>query len=142
MFPFVLILSASFPTPPGEAELLLREVDAKITAANSLRIEFEIRDGSGGKGKPLIQGSVVLADRNRFRHEVELPTLDSRRRSAVISDGKRLGSVGQDRIAPPLPKLPAWHNEVLRSWLGRGGTYLSAAAVFDHASREGGAKPG
>jgi outer membrane lipoprotein-sorting protein len=126
---------------PTEADLLLARMDAKIRTAKALRVEFEVRDASAGKGDPVAKGSLVLADRNRFRHEVAsfilLPA-----KWVTVSDGKRIGGVPPHMNAPPFPPLPEWHNEVLRAWLGRGGTFLSPAAVLEYAGRAGGKKPG
>ena len=122
MFPLVLLLSAAhFALPPNEAELLLREMDAKIRAAKTLRVEFEIKL----RAESVARGSLVLADGNRFRSEFAVNTGGPP--TVLVSDGVRVrgGAAG----LPAAVTVPAWHNEALRSWLGRGGTFLSMSAA-------------
>ena len=139
MFAFSLVLSTipSFPFPPIEAELLLREMDARINAAKTIRIEFTIDDSHVGKEQRLTQGSLVIADRNRFRYELK-GTITAN----VVSDGKRMVSVF---AKPPEKKsqlTPEWFNEVLKSWLGRGGTFVSFGKVLAYAEASVGNQPG
>jgi hypothetical protein len=125
--------------PPGEAEALLREVDAKITAAKALRIEYEITGDAPGFPA---RGSVVLADRNRFRCEVTFkPTLGT---WLAVGDGKRTVGSADGSAPPSYPSgpAPAWHNETLRRWLGRGGTAMSALMMAEYLRTAGGGEPG
>ena len=127
MYALALVLAAG-PAAPSDADRLLSEMDAAVTAARTLRIDFEIRTPPNflrlsDRSTPAksFNGSLVLGDRNRFRYELhgDFPGL-------LVSDGTRLGGTWIGMGYPPgdIP-LPAWHNEVLRAWLGRGGTLLS-----------------
>jgi outer membrane lipoprotein-sorting protein len=121
-----LILSAALlSAPPDDAEALLRAVDVKIAAAKTLRIEFELRMPDGPERSQA--GELVLADRNRFR--VEFWYDDPRKLGIMVGNGKRAWLIGPDKTSAEATPYPDWHNEVLRSWLARGGTYASLLAV-------------
>jgi hypothetical protein len=126
MFPFNVAFWVLPALVPGEAEQLLREVDAKIIAAQSLRVEYTL---TVGQDEPFGRGSIVLAERNRFRLEEWMG--DSPFSTLVVSDGSRLGLwEGSHRVRMPSRMHPPdWHNDVLQSWLVRGGAYLSVGAV-------------
>jgi outer membrane lipoprotein-sorting protein len=122
---------------PGDGEKLLREMDATIAAAKTLRIEFVIEMR---QSEQVARGWLALADGNRFRHEVKLGD----QTSVVVSDGRRVGGPRLGEVGSLFPKapLPAWHNEVLQSWLGRGGTFLSLMAVYEQVNQRPGETPG
>jgi outer membrane lipoprotein-sorting protein len=139
MSPAAMVLWISPALVPGEAELLLRAVDARIAAAKSLRIEFVIDSRTFGR---FTRGSVLLADGNRFRQEMKTlwlpPTL-------VIGDGKGVfarPAAGAADAAFPSDSEPDWHNAVLQSWLGRGGTFLARAAVSERIGKHAAGRPG
>lgn len=120
---------------PGEADLLLAQMDARIRAAKSLRIEFVITKGTEKRDR-VMKGSLMLASRNRFRIESNADG-----ESAVtVSDGKRMVTTGTGKKDEDA--VPDWHNEVLKSWLGRGGTCLSVMAVGRWEERTTGKRPG
>lgn len=128
------LVAALLPTRPGEAETLLREMDAKLTGAKTLRIEFEVWRGTGETGELRVEGALLLAERNRFRYEVRYQGEAQRRVS--VSDGKReMALIAPDR-KPEFVPLRGWDNAVLKSWLGRGGVLV---ATYQLAS---GKKPG
>jgi outer membrane lipoprotein-sorting protein len=138
MFPLALILTTVPAAPPtNEADLLLREMDAKIVAAKSLRIEFTIDDSGDGKPTRLTEGALLVADGNRVRYD-----LTGMITASVISDGKQLESV----FAKPLEKksqlTPAWFNDVLKAWIGRGGTFVAFGKVLEYANKSVGEEPG
>jgi outer membrane lipoprotein-sorting protein len=138
MFALVLTLSTVPAAPPSnEAELLLREMDAKFTAAKSIRIEFTIDDSVDGKPQRLTEGTLLIADGNRVRYD-----LTGTITATVVSDGKQLVSL----FAKPLEKksqlTPAWFNDVLKAWIGRGGTFITFGKVLEHASKSVGEEPG
>lgn len=138
MFLLPLILSgAVLPILSLAAEALLREMDAKITAAKTLRIEFEL----WGEGdKPWVKGSLAIAERNRIRCELQFRN-EPQPTAVLVGDGKRRSIVSGDK-AEILP-MPDWYTEVVKSWLGRGGTYLSLWKVEQFRARTPvGKKPG
>ena len=107
------------PTSHDEAEQLLRQMDAKIVAAKSLRIEFEVR----------------LPRRQNWNGSV-LP-------EETIAGSLVLGDVsGSGKVTPQFHVLPDWHNELLRSWIGRGGTLLAMAQVESIVQKPAGKQPG
>jgi outer membrane lipoprotein-sorting protein len=126
MYAFALLLAAgpAAPPAPSEADLLLREMDATITAARALRVEFEIRNDRPGKGEQVLKGSLVLGERNRLRFE-QTGWLTA----SAVSDGRRTVIVTPDERRAR--ETPGWFNDVLKGWLGRGGTYVSVAKAFD-----------
>jgi hypothetical protein len=134
------MFAPAFPFPPSEGERLLRDMEAKIVAAKTLRIDFEIEtppgflNFTGRSGPPTkFTGSLALGDRNRFRYELKGPFP-----GILISDGRRIGGEWLPmNTGRGDPTLPDWHNEVLRQWLGRGGTLMSMLAM----SQVLGAKP-
>lgn len=117
----LLLSAAASALPPSEAEFLLRAMDKKIAAAKTLRVEFEIKLRS----ESVARGSLVLADGNRFRNEFAVGT--GAPPTVLVSDGVQVrGSAAGRPIAVP---VPAYHNEVLKSWLGRGGSLTSMSAA-------------
>jgi outer membrane lipoprotein-sorting protein len=139
MYAFALVLSVApgFPFPPSDAERLMREMDAAITAARTLHIDFEIRNDKPGKGERLFRGSVYLADHNRFRYD-QTGTLTA----SVISDGHHTVTTVVNPAERVSQETPGWFNEVLQTWLGRGGTYVSVGRVCELAARRPGETPG
>jgi outer membrane lipoprotein-sorting protein len=137
MYAFALLLTAgpSAPVSPTEAELLLRQMDARITAANSLRIEFEVRNDTPGKEQQLLTASLVLGDRNRLRYEQSGSIT-----ATAVSDGRRTVTVVVNPDEKRSQETPEWFNEVLKGWLGRGGTYISTARAFEYL--DGSDRPG
>ena len=138
MFPVNLVIWLVPVLAPNEGEQLLREMDAKIIAARSIRIEFTI---ASHQGSQLLQGSLLLAERNRFRQE--LKSMDGPP-SIAVSDGRQVvgrPGIGREGAMFPNAPLPEWHNQALQSWLGRGGTFLSLMAVYEQVGQRGGAKP-
>lgn len=130
----VLVLIASSTLPPSEAETLLREMDKKIAAAKTLCVEFEVRL----RGEAVARGSLALADGNRFRNEFAVGTGAPPR--VLVSDELRMSGSAAGR--PTAVTVPAWHNEVLRSWLGRGGTFLSMSAAARLVDKGTATRPG
>lgn len=127
MLAFAIVLSAvpSFPIPPNEAERLLREMDAKIAAAESIRIDFVINDNNN-KDKKLTDGFLVIAKRNRMHCEMIGMVAGS-----VVSDGKRMVIVrGPSETKSLVP--PEWFNQTLQNWLGRGGTFMSFSRLLEY----------
>jgi outer membrane lipoprotein-sorting protein len=138
MFALTLLLSTVPSAPPtNEAESLLREMDGRIVAAKSLRIEFTIDDSADGKPQRLTEGTLLIADGNRVRYD-----LTGMVTANVVSDGKQLVSV----FAKPLEKksqlTPAWFNDVLKAWIGRGGTFITFGKVLEYANKSVGEEPG
>ncbi|MBO0698375.1 MAG: hypothetical protein J2P46_08280 [Zavarzinella sp.] len=137
MYAFALLLAAgpAAPPPSAEADLLRRDMDAAITAAKALRIDFEIRNDSPDKREQVLKGSLILGDRNRVRF-VQAGWLTA----TAVSDGRRTVTVGPD--GRRTRETPAWFNENLKSWLGRGGTYVSTSKAFDLLDRPHTDRPG
>ena len=131
--PFSMVLFVVSLLFPAEAERVLRESDATITAAKTLRIEFVIDSKQNAR---VSKGWLALAEGNRFHHEVEV----AGQTAVAISDGKRIG--GTEGILFPKGPLTPWHNEVLQSWLGRGGTFLSLLSMSEYLGQLSGEKPG
>lgn len=139
MFTFAFVLSTvpSFPTVPNEAELLLKEMDAKIIAAKSLRIEFTIDDSSVSHEQRLANGLLVVADGNRFHYDLSGSIV-----AKVISDGKNVVSVFAKPAEKKSQLTPDWFSEVLKGWIGRGGTFVSAGKALEYAEKSVGERPG
>jgi outer membrane lipoprotein-sorting protein len=110
-------------------------MDAAITAAKTLRIEVEIRNDRPGKGEQFLKGSLVLGGRNRLRFEQ-----DGWMTATAVSDGRRTVIVAPDERVTR--DTPDWFNDVLKGWLGRGGTYVSTSKAFDLLDSPGTARPG
>jgi outer membrane lipoprotein-sorting protein len=136
MFAFALALAVSPAAPPTDADLLLGEVDARITAAKTLRIEFEIRRADTPDEPPL-KGSLVLGTNNRLRYE-----MTGWMTASAVSDGKQLVTVVVSPAERKSQPMPEWFGETLRAWLGRGGTYASTAKAFEYADSPEASRPG
>jgi len=102
-------------------------MDARITAANAIRIEFEIRNDTPGKGDQVLNGSLILGERNRLRFEQS-----GWMTAMAVSDGRRTVTVVVKPDEKRSQETPEWFNEVLKRWLGRGGTYISTARAFEY----------
>lgn len=129
------------PARPSEAERLLAAMDAKIRAAKTLRIEFEVRYEDDLENWPLAKGSLLVADRNRFRFWSENRLFIPGSTQVVVSDGKRIGGEKPFKDAPPFPPLRDWHNEVIKSCLGALGAWPAPALALGLADRAGGKRP-
>jgi outer membrane lipoprotein-sorting protein len=136
MFAFALALAVSPGAPPADAERLLGEVDTRITAAKSLRIEFEIRRADKADEPPL-KGSLVLGTHNRLRYE-----MSGWMTASVVSDGKQLVTVIVSPAERKSQAMPEWFGETLRAWLGRGGTYVATAKILEFADNPEVSRPG
>lgn len=136
MFAFALALAVAPATPPTDAERLLAEVDARITAAKTLRIEFEIRRAVKAEEPPL-KGSLVLGADNRLRYE-----MSGWMTASAVSDGKLLVTVVVSPAERKAQTMPEWFGETLRAWLGRGGTYVSTAKALEYAENPEVSRPG
>jgi outer membrane lipoprotein-sorting protein len=115
MFAFALALAVGPGAPPADAERLLAEVDGRITAAKTLRIEFEIRR-TEKRDEPPLKGSLVLGTDNRLRYE-----MTGWMTASVVSDGKQLVTVVVSPAERKAQPMPEWFGDTLRAWLGRGG---------------------
>jgi outer membrane lipoprotein-sorting protein len=136
MFALALALAVAPAAPPTDAERLLGEMDAKITAAKALRIEFEIRRTDKGDEPPL-KGSVALGTGNRLRFE-----MTGWMTASVVSDGKQLVSVVVNPAERKTQPMPAWFGDTLRAWLGRGGTYVATGRALEFAAAPDVSQPG
>lgn len=138
MLTLTLLLSVmpSAPPSPNDAELLLADLDAKITAAKAIRIQFTIDDSNADTKQRLADGTLVISTGNRFRYD-----LTGNITATVVSDGKQLVNV----LAKPAEKksqlAPVWFNDVLKSWLGRGGTFISCGRILEYANASIGEQP-
>lgn len=133
---FFLTTVAGAP-PSNDAERLLRDMDATIAAAKSLRIEFTIDDSVDGKAQRLTEGTLLVAEGNRIRYE-----LTGTITANVVSDGKQLASVFAKPVEKKSQLTPAWLNDVLKAWIGRGGTFIAFGKVLEYANKSVGEEPG
>src|SRR3954451_1451440 len=85
MFP--LVLAAVCSAPPANGEQVLQDLDRKLLDARTVRIEFEVNQESGRLTTTLASGTVRIADKNRFRVEVDMHTDGSRGREVIVCDG-------------------------------------------------------
>ena len=138
MFAFALALAVAPAAPPSDAEKLLGEVDAKLTAARTLRIEFEIRRADPKKAdeQPL-KGALVLGTGNRVRFD-----MSGWLTASAVSDGKQLATVVVNPAERKVQATPEWFGETLRAWLGRGGTYVATARILEFAADPEVSRPG
>ena len=138
MFALALVLATVPAAPPSDAERLLSEMDAKITATKALRIEFEIRKIAerADEEQPL-KGSLVLGTQNRLRYEVT-----GWLTSSVVSDGKQLQSVVVNPAMRKTQPMPEWFGDTLRAWLGRGGTFVATGRLLDFVADPDASPPG
>lgn len=131
MIAFVIsVIVQTFPTI--EAELLLREVEAKIASANTLRIEFTMTLRNGEVAG--FQGTLLLAQKNRARLEYKTKDAKGKTKSGILalSDGKELV---QEEVSEQEGKrlnhtrMPSWYNAILQSRLGRGGAFQTEISI-------------
>jgi outer membrane lipoprotein-sorting protein len=146
MFVSSLFLAAVCSAPPANGEEVLQEMDRAILAAKTLRIEFEVTQEVGGQTRPLASGVVRLADRNRFRTEVDYPSDGRPRREVTICDGTtavRLSGPSPAELKPGKRRaVPPWYVAAVRERLGRGGTVLATELVWQHATDPKAERPG
>ncbi|HSQ58224.1 MAG TPA: DUF2092 domain-containing protein [Gemmata sp.] len=140
MLPGSLMLSLFAICAPNEAELLLNEMAARIIEAKSFRVEFAVEMEQDGQDTKVAQGWLVVAEGNRFRYDV----LVGKERTIMVGNGKKFTLLrkGDGGAVPQTSPLPAWHNEVLKSWLGRGGTFLSLLTMSEVLNKLRKGKPG
>jgi len=145
MFTSTLFLAAVCAAPPADGDEVLQNLDKKLLAAKTLRIEFEVHQESGGLSNLLISGVVRIADKNRFRTEIDYHN-DGGRREVTIGDGTTAV-----RLAGPSPAelrhtdkraVPPWYTAAILERLGRGGTFLSFELMWQEAKDPKAAKPG
>ena len=146
MFASPLLLAVICSAPPTDGEQVLQDIDKKLTAARTVRIEFEVHQGSGGASKLLASGVLRVADKNRFRSEIDLHSAGSAGRQITICDGTTAV-----RLSGPSPAelkqtekraVPPWTTSALRERLGRGGTFLTFELVWQQAKDPKADKPG
>jgi outer membrane lipoprotein-sorting protein len=131
-----LSVMPSVPPSTNEAERLLADMDAKITAAKTIRIQFTIDDSNVDTKQRLADGTLVVSTGNRFRYDLT-GTMSAR----VVSDGMHLVSIFAKPEEKKSQLAPVWFNEVLKAWLGRGGTFISCGKVLEYASASVGEQP-
>jgi outer membrane lipoprotein-sorting protein len=134
-------LSDSFFDLPTEPDLLLAQMDAAIRAAKNLRVELQITSPLPVLQKPA-RATMIVAERNRFRFELTVPDQTTEPWIA-ISDGRRMTGSGEKGFFPIYPGVgaPAWHNEVLRRWLARGGTMGAVLTMAGYLQEPGTVEP-
>jgi outer membrane lipoprotein-sorting protein len=146
MFASQLLLAAVCSAPPASGEEVLQEADRAILAAKTLRIEFEITQEVGGQARPLASGIIRLADRNRFRTEVDYQSNGQPRREVTIGDGTtavRLTGPSPAELKPGKRRaVPPWYVAAVKERLGRGGTFLATELVWQHATDPKADRPG
>jgi outer membrane lipoprotein-sorting protein len=131
----VLVLAQVAPSPAAEAEQLLREMDQRITAAKTVRIEFEIQK-NGGTDETKHKGVLLLGPGNRMRFETA-----GWQTTTAVSDGKQLVTVTESPAQRTARAVPGWFGEAFRSWLGRGGTFVSAAKILEYLEKPDAPRP-
>lgn len=138
MLTLTLLLSVmpSAPPSPNDAEHLLAEMDAKIATAKTIRIQFTIDDSNADTKQRLADGTLVISTRNRFRYD-----LTGNVTAKVVSDGRQLVSVFAKPAEKKSQLAPVWFNDILKSWLGRGGTFISCGKILDYAHASAGEQP-
>jgi outer membrane lipoprotein-sorting protein len=142
--PFLLALLCS--APPASGEDLLQQVDRTILDAKTVRIEFEVNQETGGQSRLLATGVIRLADKNRFRTEIDYASDNSPRREMTVCDGTTAV-----RLTGPSPAelkvierrtVPSWYTAAVRERLGRGGTFLATELTWQHAKDPKAERPG
>src|SRR5262245_17365154 len=129
MFSTALVLAAVCSAPPADGEQVLQDLDKKLLAAKTVRIEFEVHQESGGLPNLIASGIVHIGDRNRFRTEIDFHNNGGNRREVTICDGTTV--VRQSGPSPAELKqtgkraVPRWYTSAVLERLGRGGTFLS-----------------
>jgi outer membrane lipoprotein-sorting protein len=146
MFASLLALAAVCSAPPADGEQVLADLDKKVTAAKTVRIEFEVNQESGGLTNLLASGVVRIDDRNRFRTEIDFHTDGRRGREVTVCDGTtavRLTGPSPAELKPAGKRaVPPWYTTAVRERLGRGGTFLAVELLAQHATDPKAARPG
>lgn len=146
MFPSALFLAAVCSAPPADGEEVLRDLDKKITTARTVRIEFEVHQESGGLTNLLASGVVRVADKNRFRTEIDFHTDGRRGHEVTVCDGttavRRTGPSPAELRQTEKRAVPPWYTTALRERLGRGGTFLAVELMGQHARDPKAGRPG
>jgi outer membrane lipoprotein-sorting protein len=146
MFASTLFLTAVCSAPPADGEEALQNLDKKVTAAKAVRIEFEVNSETGGLTTPLASGVVRVADRNRFRTEIDFVTEGRQGREVTICDGRTAV-----RLTGPSPlelreverrAVPPWYTAALLERLGRGGTFVTVEIMWQQAKDAKADRPG
>jgi outer membrane lipoprotein-sorting protein len=146
MFTSPLLLAAVCAAPPANGEEVLQQMDRTILAAKTVRIEFEVGQESGGQTRTIASGVIRLADRNRFRTEIDFQADGKTRRDVTICDGttavRLTGPSPAELKASERRTVPAWYTAAVRERLGRGGTFLATELTWQHAKDPKAERPG
>ena len=146
MFASTLFLAAVCAAPPADGEQVLQELDKKITAAKTLRIEFEVSQEAGGLSRLLASGVVRVAGKNRFRTEIDFHSDAQTRHEVTICDGttavRRTGPSPAELKEAEKRTVPTWYTSALLERLGRGGTFLATELMWQQAKDPKADRPG
>jgi outer membrane lipoprotein-sorting protein len=146
MFASTLLLAAVCSAPPADGDQVLQDLDKKLLAAKTVRIEFEVHQESAGLSNLLASGVVRTADKNRFRTEIDFHNDGGSRREVTVCDGTTVV-----RLSGPSPSelkqtgkraVPRWYTTAVLERLGRGGTFLSFELMWQEAKDPKAAAPG
>jgi outer membrane lipoprotein-sorting protein len=146
MFASTLLLAAVCSAPPADGEQVLQDLDKKLTSAGTVRIEFEVHQEAGGVSNLLGSGVVRIADKNRFRTEIDFHTDGRRGREVTVCDGttavRRTGPSPAELKQTDRRAVPPWYTTALRERLGRGGTFVAVELMWQQARDPKADKPG
>ena len=134
----MLVLAAVSSAPPPKGDQVLEALDKKITAAKTLRIEFAVNQEAGGLTHLIASGVVRVADRNRFRTEIDFFSDGRKGHEVTICDGttavKLTGPSPAELRQAEKRTVPKWYTAALLERLGRGGTFVTVELMWQHAT--------
>jgi len=146
MFASTLFLAAVCSAPPADGDQVLQDLDKKITAAKTLRIEFEVYQESGGLTNLLASGVVRVAGKNRFRTEIDFHGDAQSRHEVTVCDGttavRRTGPSPAELKESEKRTVPSWYTSAVLDRLGRGGTFLAFELMWQQAKDPKADRPG
>jgi outer membrane lipoprotein-sorting protein len=146
MFASTLLLAAACSAPPADGEQVLQDLDRKITAAKTLRIEFEVNQESDGLPRLLASGVIRVAGKNRFRTEIDFHSEGQSSHQVTICDGttavRRTGPSPAELRQTEKRAVPPWYTSALLDRLGRGGTFLAVELMWQQAKDPKAGRPG
>ena len=123
----VLLLCALATSPavaePNEAEKLFRDMEKKIATAKTLELDVELKMDAPGS-KVSVKGSMILGEGNRTRVEGSGVADGIPFKGVLISDGKKMHIVVNDK-AEPTHKTPKQLSNVGRAAITRAGMPMS-----------------
>jgi outer membrane lipoprotein-sorting protein len=130
----VLLLPAFAPAggEGNEAEKLYRDLEKRVTQANTVRVAFEARLMKGAKEAGHMKGVIVVGEGNQARMEVKGQVDGKDMALEMTSDGKKLKAVATPPGKETEEPLPENFGAMVRTGLSRVGP--TAGLLLAHPS--------